>query len=225
MINTKSSSLADQIFERLENDILTGRYERFDILTEAKLSEELGVSRTPIREALRRLEQEHLIEDGPKGMTVLGITPEDAEYIFTIRREIEGIAAAACAKHITDEQLADLTDTYELQAHYLEKENRPKIRSYDSDFHQKIFRYSGSVVLYDTLTLLHRKTMKYRTASIQDSSRAQESVKEHKAILDAIAAHDEEGAKAAMTAHVTNAQAHLEKILAITKQGESGGND
>ena len=67
MIEHKTISLADQVFDHLENDILSGKYQRGEILTESKLSTELGVSRTPIREALRRLEQEHIIEESGKG--------------------------------------------------------------------------------------------------------------------------------------------------------------
>ena len=81
MIIHKPVSLADQVFEQLESDILTGKYQRGEILTEMKLCEELGVSRTPVREALRRLEQEHIIEECGKGMLVLSITAEDAENI------------------------------------------------------------------------------------------------------------------------------------------------
>ena len=77
MRNFKSTSLADQVFEKLENDIIQGVYKRGELLTELKLVEQLGVSRTPIREALRRLEQERLIEDTGKGSRVLGITMED----------------------------------------------------------------------------------------------------------------------------------------------------
>ena len=63
MLEHKTISLVDQVFEHLEKDILSGKYQRGEILTENRLSAQLGVSRTPIREALRRLEQEHLIED------------------------------------------------------------------------------------------------------------------------------------------------------------------
>ena len=73
----KTISLADQVFEKLETDIITGVYPRGEVLTELKLVEQLGVSRTPIREALRRLGQERLIEDTSKGSLVLGITIED----------------------------------------------------------------------------------------------------------------------------------------------------
>ena len=85
----KTTSLADQIFERLENDIIQGVYPRGEILTELRLAEELGVSRTPIREALRRLEQERLIESAGKGSVVLGITETDLLDIMTIRERVE----------------------------------------------------------------------------------------------------------------------------------------
>ena len=94
MADFKSVSLADQVFEKLENDIIAGVYPRGEVLTELKLVEQLGVSRTPIREALRRLEQERLIKDTGKGSLVLGITVEDLVDIMEIRQRIEGVAAA-----------------------------------------------------------------------------------------------------------------------------------
>ena len=77
----KTTSLADQVFERLENDIIQGVYQKGEILTELKLVDQLGVSRTPIREALRRLEQERLIADSGKGTVVLGITEDDIPWM------------------------------------------------------------------------------------------------------------------------------------------------
>ncbi len=85
----KTISLADQVFENLENDILSGKYARGELLTESKLSVTMGVSRTPIREALRRLSQEHIIEETGKGSVVVGITEEDLRDIFIIRLKIE----------------------------------------------------------------------------------------------------------------------------------------
>ena len=89
----KSTSLADQVFDRLENDIIMGVIPRGEVLTELKLVEMLGVSRTPIREALRRLEQERLIQDTGKGSLVLGITEDDLLDIMNIRERIEGLVA------------------------------------------------------------------------------------------------------------------------------------
>ena len=101
MAGFKTVSLADQVFERLEDDIITGVYPRGEILTELKLVEVLGVSRTPIREALRRLEQERLIAESGKGSVVLGITQEDLMDIMDIRQRVEGLAAFYAAKRIT----------------------------------------------------------------------------------------------------------------------------
>ena len=76
----KTTSLADQVFEKLENDIIQGVYPRGEILTELKLVDQLGVSRTPIREAIRRLEQERILEDSGHGLVVIGISREDIVY-------------------------------------------------------------------------------------------------------------------------------------------------
>lgn len=75
MRDHKPVSIADQVFEQLERDILSGKYPQGEVLSELRLSGELGVSRTPIREAVRRLEQEHILEDTSRGMVVVGHLP------------------------------------------------------------------------------------------------------------------------------------------------------
>ena len=122
MIDHKNISLADQVYEVLETDILSGKYKKGEVLTELKLSEELGVSRTPIREALHRLSAEHIIEDTSKGSVVLGISPEDLHDIFKIRLALEAMAAVECTKNITEEELKELLETVELQEFYIEKQ-------------------------------------------------------------------------------------------------------
>ena len=112
----KSTSLADQVFDRLENDIIQGIYPKGEILTELKLVEQLGVSRTPIREALRRLEQERLIEDAGKGSRVLGITESDLFDIMTIRERVEGVAAYYATKNMTPEGKKELTTKHIMNA-------------------------------------------------------------------------------------------------------------
>ena len=205
----KSVSLADQIFEKLEQDILSGKYSRGDVLTESKLSDALGVSRTPIREALRRLSMEHILEDSARGSVVIGITKEDVKDIFKIRLPLEGVVAAETASRITDEQLAELKEALELQEFYISRDNTDNIRLMDSRFHELIYTFCGSTVFYDTLIPLHRKIQKYRRASLADHTRAEVSLKEHKAIFDAIAAHDPRAAEAAAAEHVRNARARI----------------
>ncbi len=205
MLNHKTVSLADQVYEALEKDILSGRYSRGEVFTENKLCEILGVSRTPIREALRRLEQENLIKESGKGSVVLGITEKDLDDIFTIRRQIEGLAAKMAAQNATEEQISQLKEALELQEFYLSKENSEEIKSMDNRFHETLYMISGSVTFYNILLSLHKKIQKYRKASIQRRSRAAESVLEHKKIYAAIQARDGESAMKYALEHIENA--------------------
>lgn len=205
----RTISLADQVFENLENDILSGKYPRGELLTESKLSQSLGVSRTPIREALRRLSQEHIIEESGKGSIVLGITESDLKDIFFIRRKIEGTVAALAAKNRTDEQLATLKEAVEFQEFYLSKNDADKIKTMDSRFHETIYRMSGSSIMCDVLIPLHKKIQKYRRASLSNTSRAAASVSEHRGIFEAIAAGDAEKAELLFNEHLKNAYDHM----------------
>ena len=209
MIEHKTISLAEQVFERLELEILTGKYQRGEILTEMMLVSDLGVSRTPVREALRRVEQEHIIEITSKGILILGVTEQDLEDIFSIRLRIEGFSSYNAAKRITDEQLAELKETLELQEFYVSKKDPERIKTMDSRFHQLIYRFCGSTVIYDTLMPLHKKVQKYRRASVENESRALQSAREHRAIYEAIAAHDAELAEKYTTEHIANAIKHI----------------
>ena len=209
MIEHKTISLADQVFEHLETDILSGKYKIGESLTESKLSLELGVSRTPIREALRRLEQEHLIEEAPKGMVVVGIGEKDLADIFEIRAALEGKAAKMAAENYNEEQMNVVREALEFQEFYLGKQDPDRIKSMDSRFHETIYKMSGSTIFYDVLMPLHKKILKYRKASVSDSSRAAASVAEHRAIYEAIAAHDGELAARLIIEHLNNAYNHI----------------
>ena len=209
MLEHKTISLAEQVFERLENDILTGKYQRGEILTELKLVTDLGVSRTPVREALHRLEQEHIIEITTKGILILGVTEQDLKDIFAIRLRIEGMASAFAAENMTAEQLAELKETLELQEFYVTKQDPERIKKMDSKFHQLIYRYCGSAVLNDALLPLHKKVQKYRRVSVENNSRAQQSAREHRAIYEAIEARNAALAEKCTTEHIANAADHI----------------
>lgn len=209
MIEHKTISLADQVFDHLENDILSGKYQRGEILTESKLSAELGVSRTPIREALRRLEQEHLIEESGKGSVVIGINEKDLEDIFMIRKSLECQVAALAAKNRTEEQLKQLREALEFQEFYLNKKDPDQIKLMDSRFHETLYKLSGSTAFYDTLVPLHKKIQKYRRASVTNSSRAEASVAEHRKIYEAIEAKNTALAAKYASEHVENAYKHI----------------
>ena len=207
----KTTSLADQVFERLENDIIQGAYPRGEILTELRLAEELGVSRTPIREALRRLEQEHLIEVAGKGSKVLGITEDDLMDIMTIRERVEGVAAYYATKNMTPEGLKELTDIVDLQDFYFAREDSEHLNQVDDRFHDAICRLSNRAVLIDTLVPLLRKTRRYRKRSLENRSRTTNTKQEHFAIYQAIASGDAQLADKLTAQHIANAKAHMMK--------------
>ena len=207
----KSTSLADQVFDKLENDIIQGVYPKGEILTELKLVEQLGVSRTPIREALRRLEQERLIADTGKGSLVLGITDDDLLDIMNIRERIEGLVAYYAAKNITPEGVVELKHLTDLQDFYFSKHDTEHLRQVDDEFHDAICRLSGRTVISDTLTPLHRKTRRYRRISMEDWARTIQTTREHFEIYQAIASGDADTAKVLMKQHIVNAKKHMIK--------------
>ena len=205
----KTVSLADQVFERLENDIIQGVYPRGEVLTELKLVEHLGVSRTPIREALRRLEQERLIADTGKGSMVLGITEDDLLDIMNIRQRIEGLAAYYATINLTDEARRELSHIVDLQEFYFGKGDLEHLRQADDAFHDAICRLSGRTVIYDTLTPLLRKTRRYRRQAMQDPNRVQFTMKEHRQMYDAIVSGDAELAMSLTEQHIRQAKEHM----------------
>ena len=203
MAEFKTVSLADQVFEKLENDIIIGVYPRGEVLTELKLVEQLGVSRTPIREALRRLEQERLIKDSGKGSVVLGITTVDIMYI---RQRVEAMAAYYAAERITPVGAEELQHILTLQEFYCQKKDLEHVRQLDDQFHDAIYALCGSTVVRDVLQPLHKKTMRYRKISIEDESRLVLSVQEHRSILEAIVAGDGPKAEKLTALHIQNAK-------------------
>lgn len=211
-------SIADQVFEQLEREILAGKYPQGEILSELRLSAELGVSRTPIREAIRRLEQEHILEDTSRGMVVVGITHEDMLDIYDIRRQLESTAARRAAACITEEALTEMKEILELQRFYIESEktdggNSDQIKNMDSRFHALLYASCGSRPYADTLTSLHKKIIKFRKASITHHRRAIHALEEHTAIYEALLAHDGDRAAEAALLHVANAQSSIESII------------
>lgn len=216
MSESKTVSRADIVFERLEEDILSGVYREGEYLTELKLCEKLGVSRTPVREALFRLMQEGLVKETGKGARVLGISIDDLIDIYEIRYRIEGYATRKCAERITDEELRELRETLELQEFYTGKGESARIKETDSQFHNLIYDFCGSKTLSATLSELHRKVQRYRKMSVENSDRAHAAIGEHREIYRAIEARDGALAEALVARHIENAMNSV--ITAAKKQ-------
>ncbi len=209
MIDYKNTSLANQVFALIEKNILTGIYPAGELITEPKLSTELGVSRTPVREALTRLEAERLIKQTPSGMLVLGISPKDVDEMYAVKKAIEPYATVLAIQHMTEEDLARLKEIIEEQEFYVTKVNAEKIKDLDTEFHDVIYEASGSPTFASILSPLHHKLMRFRKVSLQFSDRSTQSVEEHKKIFAAIEAKDEDAAKALMLEHINNAYINI----------------
>lgn len=205
----KSVSIADQVFEQLERDILSGKYSRGELLGELHLSSEMGVSRTPVREAIRRLQQENIVQECGRGVMVLGISREDMLDMYEIRIRLEGPAARRAAENMSDEALRDMKETVELQEFYVSKEGdeySTKLYELDSRFHELLYQGSGSRMIAEVLCSVHRKMAKYRVASLSRQRRAALSIAEHKEIYLALAARNGDRAEEVAQRHAINAQ-------------------
>ena len=211
----KYASAGDYVFETLENDILGGVFSDGEVLTEQRLCERLGVSRTPVREAIFRLKQEHLVEERSHGICVVGVTEQDLYDIYEIRKRIEGYATGRCAGMITYSQLCALREVVDLQEFYTGKGVADNIRDADTRFHEMIYDFCGSRMLQATLSDLHRKVRKYRKLSVEDHNRAYIAMCEHRDILDALAQHDSAQAEYLAILHIENAR---KNIVLATKQ-------
>ena len=209
MIEYKPVSLADQVYERLEYNILTGVYQPGEILSEKRLAAELGVSRTPIREAMTRLIYEKLINETPNGNEVRGISADDVEDIFEVKKKLEVLATKRAAENMSDEDKEKLKGVVDQQEYFASKGDSKRVRDLDTEFHDLIYDGCGSVTLQGILAPIHHKLMKFRKTSLEHEGRIMESVSEHKHILDAIMDNDQEKIDELVLKHIEKVQKNV----------------
>lgn len=194
------------VFKEIEQAILDGDLKPGTSLTEVKLSNQLGVSRTPVREALMQLELEGLVKNIPgKGAVVVGVTETDIDDIYTIRVRIEGLAARRAAEMITDAELAAIEEIVELQEFYVSRNDSIQVWHLDKRFHELLYECCRSRPLKQMLTLFHNYIQKARESTVR-GGRASASTQEHRAIVNAFKDHDPDRAEEQMAIHVANAR-------------------
>ena len=129
IVGAKAPSLEEQVYMKLEEEILGGQLKKGDALTEIVLSNRLGVSRTPVRSALHRLAEEGLIEIAPnKGAVVIGVTVDDLIDTYKIRMRLEGLASAMAAGRLGEEEKKALVESVELTDYYIAKRDTEHIK-------------------------------------------------------------------------------------------------
>ena len=150
-------SLSGRVFQKIREDILNGKYKENDELRENTIGRELGVSRTPVREALRQLELEGLVTIIPnRGAYVTGISQKDIWDIYMVRSHLEGLCARWAAEHITEKQLEELEETLMLSEFQMNRESGfsvQQVAALDGRFHAILYEASGSRILSHVLRI------------------------------------------------------------------------
>ncbi|MCI6242823.1 MAG: GntR family transcriptional regulator [Lachnospiraceae bacterium] len=207
------SSLSAKVFHSIREDILNGKYQANEELKEKNIGEELGVSRTPVREALRQLELEGLVHIIPnKGAFVENVTLKDIKDIYEIRTLLEGLCARWAAENITKEQLEELEETVFLSDFHYSKENWDQILVLDNRFHEIVYEACGSKELTRVLRDYHHYLQRIRRITLEQKERARASTDEHRAIAEALKARDAATAEECAKLHIKNTISNMDKI-------------
>lgn len=205
--------LRDVVFNTLREAILKGDLKPGERLMELQLASKLGVSRTPIREAIRMLEQEGLAVTTPrKGAEVAKMTLKDMEDVLEIRDALDELAVRIACQKITDEQLKQLEEVKELFEKNTQTNNVKNIAEADVSFHDVIYEATGNPKLVTLLNNLREQVYRYRVEYIKDPKNYPTLIAEHEAILDSLKNRDVKNAVEAMHVHVAN-QAEAVKMV------------
>lgn len=203
-------SLRGRVFKKLRTDILSGKYKNNEELRENTIAKEYGVSRTPVREAIRQLELEGLVTTVPnKGAYVNSIKRKDVEDIYAIRALLEGLCARWAAEHITGEQLEAIEEILYMTRFHLEHEHYNQLYEYDGKFHEALYGACDSPILNHLLKDFHEYIQNVRKRALKDKQRAAQCQEEHEAILAAIKAKEPDEAARLATLHIQKAAENI----------------
>jgi DNA-binding GntR family transcriptional regulator len=199
-------SLRHRVYTQLRDQILSGTYARGTALTEIRVSKDLGVSRTPIREAFSQLLLDGLVKATPnKGIVVEGLDQNDLLDWYDLRIRMEGMAAEKATAHLTPAVAAELEQTIAQARQLLANGQLEALLQQDAHFHDLIFRTSGSKVLQNFLNPIAHYTRQSRKISLANPERARAVLEEHTQILNAMKTGDSQQARHAMEMHIGNA--------------------
>lgn len=205
-------SLGSRVFHMIRENILSGKYKKDEELKEKTIGEELGVSRTPVREALRQLELEGLVTIIPnKGAYVVGISQKDIKDIYEIRCRLEGLCARWAAKNITPEQLDELEENIFLSDFHAGKGNAEQLVELDNKFHEVLYTASNSRELRHVLSDFHHYVQRVRRITLADRHRAVDSNEEHRKIVEALKQHDADLAEKLANQHIMSTIENMDR--------------
>ncbi len=206
--------LRDVVFHTLREAILRGDLKPGERLMEIQLSNRLGVSRTPIREAIRMLEQEGLAVTIPrKGAQVAKMTEKDMEDVLQIREALDELAASIACEQIDEEELEALRETMREFEESTTTADVPRIAEADVRFHDIIYQATGNPRLVNILNNLREQMYRYRVEYLKDEKSYPVLVQEHRQIIEGLAARNKEMVSQAMQTHVRNQLSTIKEMI------------
>lgn len=210
--------LRELVCENIRQAIIDGTFSPGERLMEIQLADEMGVSRTPVREAIRKLELEGFVVMIPRrGTYVADISIRDITEIYEIRTCLDVLSAGLAAERITDEELEALNRLLVEIGQHIAENNMEKIVEADTAFHDILYQASRNERLRSIINNLREQLTGIRGRSMSYPGRLVETMDEHRALVDSIAARDVERAQNAARVHIENAEHTLMKSLTVAK--------
>lgn len=200
-------SLGQHVFDNLKKAIIKGDIAPGSRLIEIRLAETLGISRTPVREAIHKLEREGYLRKLPRGgFHVLGLDRDDVEETFGIRTVLESYAARLAAVKHQKKDLKHLEEKINLYQKHLDKKNLDALPKINTEFHDLLYALSGSPRLIKMINDLRDQIYRFRQMILRDEKMAHMSNEDHKLMLEHIRRRDAEGVERLVREHLTRGQ-------------------
>lgn len=203
-LNRDTLPLSDAVYAAISQALRGGKFTANSRLVESELAAALGVSRTPVRDALRRLESDGLVHSEPNRGYVVADLMEDVAHVFLIRERLEGLAAGMAAETITRPELEDL-DRLQGEMEMLVSEsptNIERLVELNGRLHQRITEASRSPRLIKLIERLHPQYMSYQVLRLYTDEERRQSIREHREVLDALWQRDSETAEHVINRHL-----------------------
>lgn len=208
--------LRDIVFKTLREAIVTGELKSGERLMEIRLANEMGVSRTPVREAIRKLEREGLVlMNARKGAVVAPINPRDLKEILEIRRVLEGLACQLACQHATQEDIQDLEAANQEISDAIRENDCERIARLDAEFHSRICVLSGNSKLITSLNYYKEHIYRYRLAYITDIKNKKTIIDEHNKIIQDISSQNQKAVRRDIEHHIESQEKYILNSLEV----------
>ena len=193
----------DESYARLYKAIVRGELLPNERLVELELAEKFGVGRAAVRTALVRLEQEGLVEREPnRGARVRLVSEAEAVEMYEVRAVLEGLVARYAARNATEQDIADLRTIHKQMEAYLSQGELLGISDLNAELHEKLLQIAHHQTVTRLLERLRAQRVRFQYRTVLLAGRAQHSLAEHRAIIEAVAAHNSDAAESAMRQHL-----------------------